>query len=128
MGFRYRGSDLGGKIILGCGLQLEPADSNRVEDRYHEIMGDKKATQPLGSPNAGCVFKNPPEAKAGRLIEDCGLKGARVGRAHVSRKHANFIINEGGCLPSDVLRLIDLVKEKVKERFDTELDLEITVW
>lgn len=126
--FHYRGSSLRGAIVLGCGLQLEYEDPETTTASYNEILRDKKATQPLGSPNAGCVFKNPVGQRAGKMIEECGLKGARIGRAHISKKHANFIINDGGCQSSDVLRLIDLIRAKVRERFDAVLELEIYVW
>lgn len=126
--FRYRGSSLAGSVILGGGLQLRFADPEETVGKYDTILSDKKATQPMGRPNAGCVFKNPPNGKAGRMIEECGLKGARIGRAHVSKKHANFIINDGGCSSDDILRLIDLIRAQVRDRFDTVLELEIYVW
>lgn len=126
--FRYRNSSLAGSIILGCGLQLRYSEPEDVYERYSEIMADKKATQPMGTKNAGCVFKNPPGNRAGQMIEAVDLKGARFGRAHVSTKHANFIINEGGCRTDDVLRLIDLIRTKVRDRFETFLELEIYVW
>jgi UDP-N-acetylmuramate dehydrogenase len=87
-------------------------------------LGDKKKSQPLGSPNAGCMFKNPPGGHAGRIIDECGLKGLRVGCAHVSKKHANFIINEGGATASDVLRLVELIQSRVP----VPLELEVLVW
>jgi UDP-N-acetylmuramate dehydrogenase len=127
-GFRYRDSNLKGRIVLGAGLALEPADPEPVRRLYDEILRNKKETQPLGSPNAGCIFKNPPGEKAGKLIDACGLKGARAGAAHVSRKHANFIINEGRALADDVLCLIDRIRAEVSARFGFSLELEILVW
>ncbi|MBI2931966.1 MAG: UDP-N-acetylmuramate dehydrogenase [Planctomycetes bacterium] len=125
--FRYRSWGLApGHIALAAGFQWTPDPGTRA--RYDAVLAQKKATQPLGSPNAGCVFKNPPGRHAGRLIDEAGLKGARSGRAHVSRKHANFIINEGKAIAADVHRLIDLVRARVNERFEVDLELEILTW
>jgi UDP-N-acetylmuramate dehydrogenase len=127
-GFRYRNSDLRGRIVLGARLELAPVDPAELAARYEDILRDKKETQPLGRPNAGCVFKNPAGAKAGRLIDECGLKGARQGAARVSRKHANFIVNEGRALADDVLCLIDRIRAEVSARRGVTLELEILVW
>jgi UDP-N-acetylmuramate dehydrogenase len=127
-GFRYRDSDLRGRIVLGARLDLAPVDPAGLTARYDDIMRDKKETQPLGRPNAGCIFKNPPGEKAGRLIDQAGLKGAREGAAHVSRKHANFIVNEGRAAADDVLCLIDRIRAAVSARNGVVLDLEILVW
>jgi UDP-N-acetylmuramate dehydrogenase len=127
-GFRYRNSDLRGRIVLGARLELRPVDPAGLAATYDEIMRDKKDTQPLGRPNAGCIFKNPAGEKAGRLIDECGLKGARAGAAHVSSKHANFIVNEGRATADDVLSLIDRIRAEVSARRGVSLDLEILVW
>ena len=127
-GFRYRTSDLRGRIVLGARLDLAPVDPASLAATYDTIMRNKKDTQPLGRPNAGCVFKNPPGAKAGMLIDACGLKGARAGAAHVSSKHANFIINEGRATADDVLGLIDRIRSEVSARHGVSLELEILVW
>jgi UDP-N-acetylmuramate dehydrogenase len=122
VGFRYRATGLGAATVVAAGFDLRPREGVRA--RYDEILGAKKASQPLGTHNAGCMFKNPPGTAAGRLIDESGLKGARVGKAHVSRKHANFIINEGGATADDVLRLV----EHVRSRVPVPLELEILVW
>ena len=122
VGFRYRGTGLGDAIVLAAGFELRP--DPEVRERYDVILGDKKRTQPLGSHNAGCMFRNPPGGHAGRLIDEWGLKGERVGGAHVSRKHANFIINEGDATATDVLRLVDVIRARVP----VPLDLEVLVW
>ncbi|HZL72995.1 MAG TPA: UDP-N-acetylmuramate dehydrogenase [Planctomycetota bacterium] len=127
-GFRYRNSDLRGRIVLGARLELAPTDPVALAATYDDIMRDKKETQPLGRPNAGCVFKNPAGGKAGRLIDECGLKGARAGAARVSRKHANFIVNEGRATADDVLCLIDRIRAEVSARSGVSLELEILVW
>ena len=122
VGFRYRGTNLGDAIVIAAGFELVP--DGKVRQRYDEILGDKKKSQPLGSHNAGCMFKNPPGGHAGRLIDECGLKGERVGAAHVSRKHANFIVNDGGATAGDVLRLVDVIRSRVP----VPLELEVLVW
>jgi UDP-N-acetylmuramate dehydrogenase len=127
-GFRYRDSNLRGRIVLGARLELSPTDPGRLAATYDDIMRDKMETQPLGRPNAGCVFKNPAGAKAGKLIDECGLKGARAGAAHVSHKHANFIVNEGRASADDVLCLIDRIRGAVSARSGFTLDLEILIW
>jgi UDP-N-acetylmuramate dehydrogenase len=122
VGFRYRSTALGDRIVIAAGFDLRP--DPEVRERYDAILGDKKRSQPLGSHNAGCMFKNPPGDHAGRIIDRWGLKGERVGRAHVSRKHANFIINEGGATAGEVLRLVDAIRSRVP----VPLELEVLVW
>ncbi len=127
-GFRYRGSELRGRIVVGAGLRLEPGDRAALRARHDSILADKRASQPMGRPNAGCIFKNPPGERAGRLIDGCGLKGAREGGASVSTLHANFILNEGRALAADVLRLVDRIRDAVRSRAGLELELEILTW
>ena len=93
-----------------------------------EIWIYKKNTQPLNTKNSGCIFKNPRGLSAGALIDRAGLKGLQIGGAVVSEKHANFIIAQAGCTSRDVMRLIDAMKQRVQERFDTELEQEIEIW
>ena len=86
------------------------------------------ASQPA-APSAGCVFKNPDsKTSAGALIDKAGLKGTAVGGAAVSEKHANFIVNRGGATAADVLRLIDIIRERVQGLFNVVLELEVEVW
>lgn len=129
MGFAYRTSALQGKnlIVLEATFELYPADKEAIYAQMQALIKKRKAVQPLGYPNAGSVFKNPPGDSAGRLIEMAGLKGMRIGNAQVSTKHANWIINLGGATAADVLTLIDLIKQKVKERFNVALELEVRV-
>ena len=82
----------------------------------------------MGRPSAGCVFKNPRALSAGALIDKVGLKGHSVGGAHISAKHANFIEARDNATSKDVLQLIEIIKDKVRDRFDVELELEIDVW
>ena len=82
----------------------------------------------MNSRSAGCVFKNPRALSAGALIDKVGLKGRSVGGAHISEKHANFIEARDNATSKDVLQLIEMIKDKVRDRFDVELELEIDVW
>lgn len=92
-----------------------------------EELWARRRRQPLGKPSPGCVFRNPPGDYAGRLIEQAGLKGFRIGGAAISTVHANFIVNEGGARAADVLRLIDLVRERVYKEFRVDLEMELKI-
>ncbi len=126
--FDYRRTNITANFILGAKLSLVEAEPESIMRTVKEIWIYKKNTQPLNARNSGCVFKNPRAVSAGALIDRAGLKGLRVGNAVVSEKHANFIIAEKDCTSRDVIRLIDIVKEKVKEKFDIELELELEIW
>jgi UDP-N-acetylmuramate dehydrogenase len=126
--FDYRSTNITAKFILSAEINLNSADPEQIMRTVKEIWIYKKNNQPLNTRNSGCIFKNPKGASAGALIDKAGLKGIRVGGAIVSEKHANFIIAEKDCKSSDVTKLIDIIRKKVKERFDTELELEIEIW
>ena len=126
--FDYRRSNITAKFILNARFALNTADPEQIMRTVKEIWIYKKNNQPLNARNSGCIFKNPRGVSAGALIDRAGLKGLRVGGAVVSEKHANFIIAEKGCTSRDVMRLIEAVKQRVQEKFDTELELEIEIW
>ncbi len=126
--FDYRRTNITAKFILNARLKLNTADSEQIMRTVKEIWIYKKNNQPLNTKNSGCIFKNPKGGSAGALIDRAGLKGLQIGGAVVSEKHANFVIAEKGCTSRDVKRLIEAIKQKVKEKFDTELELEIEVW
>jgi len=126
--FDYRGTNITAKFILSAEMKLVPGDPEQIMRTVKEIWIFKKNSQPLNTKNSGCIFKNPRGVSAGALIDRAGLKGLQIGGAAVSEKHANFIIAEKGCKSRDVMRLIDAIKERVKEHFDTELELEIEIW
>ena len=126
--FDYRGTNITAKFILSAQMKLVPGDPEQIMRTLKEIWIFKKNSQPLNTKNSGCIFKNPRGVSAGALIDRAGLKGLQIGGAAVSEKHANFIIAEDGCKSRDVMRLIDAIKERVKEQFDTELELEIEIW
>ena len=106
----------------------EVAEPEEIMRTVKEIWIYKKNSQPLNTKNSGCIFKNPRGVSAGALIDRAGLKGLQIGGASVSEKHANFIIAGKGCKSRDVMRLIEAVKERVKEQFGVELELEIEIW
>jgi UDP-N-acetylmuramate dehydrogenase len=126
--FDYRSTNIRARFILNAQLRLAEADPERIMRTVKESWIYKKNSQPLNTRNCGCVFKNPPGASAGALIDRAGLKGLQVGGAVISDKHANFIVAKDGCTSRDVLQLIDTIKQKVREQFDVELELEIEVW
>jgi UDP-N-acetylmuramate dehydrogenase len=126
--FDYRETNLDEPVILSCQFELEPDSPDAISKRMRKIWITKKASQPLDSQSAGCIFKNARGLSAGLLIEQSGLKGTRVGGAEVSERHANFIVAHPECTSRDVLRLIDLVRSRVAERFGVELELEIRIW
>lgn len=126
--FEYRRTNIAARFILGATLELEPDDPERIMKRTKEIWFYKRNTQPLNTKNCGCVFKNPRDISAGALIDQAGLKGFRIGNAEVSTKHANFIIAHPGCSSEDVLKLIKVIREKVYERNQIELETEVQIW
>src|SRR5207245_11525625 len=98
----------------------------RLAKRMKGIAAERKGKTPVGS-SCGSVFKNPPGESAGRLIEATGLKGSRVGNAEISHKHANYIVNLGGASSEDILRLIEIARERVLKEFRIELELEVQI-
>lgn len=127
-GFGYRCTNLGDRIVLSVRLGLIQDEPARVRRAYAETVRRKAKSQPLSEKSAGCVFKNPRGQCAGALIDQAGLKGAAVGQVRVSRRHANFIIVNRGATASDVLRLIDLIRSKVRAMFGVHLETEIDIW
>lgn len=128
IGFAYRRTNLAGSIVISADFDLTPADPVETGERYAEYFAAKTATQPLKDKSAGCIFKNPPGASAGMLIDRAGLKSLRVGGAYVSDVHANFIVADKTGTASDVLALVDAVREGVMRVHGIELELEIDVW
>ena len=113
------------EIILEVELELEKGNKKEIQEKISQNLA-KRATQPK-EPSAGCIFVNPKPFAAGELIDKCGLKGKRIGDAQISPKHANFIVNLGKAKAAEVIKLIKLIKEKVKEKFGVELEEEISL-
>lgn len=112
-------------VILGARLQLFHGDKDVISDKMRELLERRRSTQPTELPSAGSVFKRPVGHFAGKLIEDCGLKGTRIGGAEVSAKHAGFIVNRGDATAEDVRRLVELVRERVLSETGVSLECEI---
>ncbi|MBM4139690.1 MAG: UDP-N-acetylmuramate dehydrogenase [Nitrospira sp.] len=125
--FSYRRAELPAGIVAGVWLQLKSGVRSDIEKVVKDYLRYRRDTQPLTLPSAGCVFKNPPNDSAGRVVEAAGFKGARVGDAEVSRKHANFIVNQGHATAKDVLALIRKVRAHVVRKTGVTLDLELKV-
>ncbi len=123
--YGYRYTDLKGSVVLEAVLQLPSVDPKEALRRRRELLDRRNRTQPLDMPNAGSIFKNPPGDYAGRLIEAAGLKGFSIGGAMVSPRHANFLVNTGSATARDMWRLIEHVRQTVRDRFGVELELEI---
>ena len=113
--------------FVGATFKLPPGSAAESRARITELLKRRIATQPLGEPNAGSVFRNPAGDYAARLIEGCGLKGRAVGGAEISRKHANFIVNLGNARAADIEALIQLAERSVKEKFGVELEREVRI-
>jgi UDP-N-acetylmuramate dehydrogenase len=128
MGFAYRTSSVADAVVLDATLRLEREGAQRILSRFRDNWSYKKRTQPLAAHSAGCMFKNPIGQSAGQLIDDAGLKGQRVGKASVSRRHANFLVAENGATASEVLQLAEHVRRRVQESTGTLLEYEIDVW
>jgi UDP-N-acetylmuramate dehydrogenase len=111
-------------VVLAATFQLTPADPSELAKKADEFNDYRRRTQPPGA-SMGSMFKNPAGDAAGRLIDQCGLKGTRVGDAEISTVHGNFFVNHGQAKASDVKALIDLAQERVKEKLGIELELEI---
>jgi len=121
--YRFSRFQKTGEIIISVDLKLKKAAKTIIKKNMEQFLR-KRENQPKGK-SAGSIFKNPPLASAGYLIENAGLKGTRIGDAIISLKHANWIINLGSAKADDVLKLILLIKEKVKQDFKVELIEEI---
>ncbi|MEF8787654.1 MAG: UDP-N-acetylmuramate dehydrogenase [Planctomycetota bacterium] len=126
--WQYRGLDLGRRVIVEATLDLQKRSASLVKERIRSLKKEKISRHPVTQNSAGCIFKNPPDESAGRLIDECGLKGQEMGGARVSERHANFIVNTGNASPSDVIALMQKVKREVKEQFGVELETEVQRW
>lgn len=127
MRFSYRKSSLDKYIILSVTFKLSRGKKRLIRKKMKKILEKRKVTQPLGIPNAGCVFKNPPGSSAGKLIDEAGLAGKRVGDAQISTKHANFIVNLGRARSGDILSLMKKMSRAVKTKFGISLTPELKV-
>ena len=126
--FAYRESIFKKKkhlIITSVIIKLKKGKKIKIKKKIKECLGRKKKSQPLNYASVGSIFKNPNKKSAGKLIEDCGLKGKRIGKAKISEKHTNFIVNLGDARAENVKKLINFAKKAVKKRFGVSLREEI---
>ena len=114
-----------GFTVLRAELCLQAGVKDEIEARMRDFMTRRRTTQPLDLPSAGSVFKRPAGHFAGKLIEECGLKGRRIGGAEVSEKHAGFIVNRGGATAQDVKELVALIRACVRQETGVDLECEI---
>ena len=115
------------EFFVAAWFRFRRGDGGRARQTIKDLLSRRIASQPLNEPNAGSVFRNPPDDHAARLIESCGLKGKRIGAAEVSLKHSNFIVNKGDATAKDIEELIAVVQETVKRETGVELEREVQI-
>ena len=127
--FRYRGSAFSDTelVILGAHLELQPSDTETVKARMDELKAKRVKSQPLEYPSAGSTFKRPVGGYAAAMIDEAGLKGYTIGGAQVSEKHAGFVINRGGATCTDVLMLMEHIRNTVYDRTGIMLEPEVKI-
>jgi UDP-N-acetylmuramate dehydrogenase len=127
--FEYRHTSFApDDIMLSVKLELPSKPYADIIQGIRVCNEKRRASQPLNQKSAGCIFKNPPGASAGRMMDELGLKGFAVGDARVSDRHANFFVNAGQARCADMLALIAQVRERVRRAFDVELETEVILW
>jgi len=128
--FNYRKSRFSNNkqdIIISAVLELVPGNKEEIKQIMDANMNSRKEKQPINFPSGGSTFKRGEDYITAKLIDQCGLKGYNIGYAYVSEKHAGFIVNKGNATAKDVLELIDIVKKKVCEKFNVNIELEMEV-
>lgn len=126
--FAYRFSGLPrGSVVIQATFALAPGDPTAIRQRISRWLVQRNASQPVEFRSAGSIFKNPPRDYAGRLVEAAGVKGTRIGGAMISEKHGNFFVNLGDARAADVLALVALARERVRQTSGIDLELEIRV-
>ena len=126
-GYRHSMLQAGGFAVMSVRLGLQAGDPGAIRARMMEFAARRRERQPLELPSAGSFFIRPAGHFVGPMVEECGLKGYRVGDAEVSRKHANFIVNSGEATAADVLAVAGYVKYAVRERFGVDLQPEVKI-
>jgi UDP-N-acetylmuramate dehydrogenase len=127
--FEYRHTSFApDDVMLSVTLELIERPFEEILAQVRQFNLKRRASQPINEASAGCIFKNPPGLSAGKMIDELGLKGARVGGAVVSERHANFIVNRHQGTASDIFKLMDLIRERVRKGYGVELDEEVIVW
>jgi UDP-N-acetylmuramate dehydrogenase len=116
-----------GGVVLRTRLKLKKGDKEQIKAKMDEFRASRQKKQPLDLPSAGSIFKRPEGYFAGKLIQDCGLRGFRIGGAEVSGLHCGFIVNRGNASAEDVLKLIEHIRKKVYDKFGVELQTEVRI-
>lgn len=126
--FKYRESifNKNGEIILSATFEFKEGNVNTINEKIQSVLAVRKTFQPTGK-SLGCVFKNPKKFSAGQLIDALGLKGYKIGGASISEKHGNFIVTDSTATATDVVELINYIKEKVYKAFNIKLEEEIEI-
>src|SRR5437016_7587798 len=127
--FEYRHTSFAADdMMLAVILELPSKPYNEILNGIRICNEKRRSSQPLGQKSAGCIFKNPPGASAGRMMDELGLKGLSIGDARVSERHANFFVNAGHASAKDMLALIGDVRERVRKAYGVALENEVVVW
>jgi len=127
--FEYRQSGFAvDDVLLSVTLELPERPYAEILEKIKECNQKRRASQPINEKSAGCIFKNPPGHSAGKLIDELGLKGTRVGGAVISERHANFIVNRYQATASDIFKLMEVIRERVLKTYGIELEEEVIVW
>jgi UDP-N-acetylmuramate dehydrogenase len=127
--FEYRHSSFApDDFLISVTLELPERPYAVILERIKQCNVKRRASQPIQEKSAGCIFRNPPGRSAGKMIEELGLKGTRIGGAVVSERHANFIVNRYQATAADILKLIELIRERVLQAYGEELEEEVIVW
>ncbi|MCD6449050.1 MAG: UDP-N-acetylmuramate dehydrogenase [Thermotogaceae bacterium] len=129
LGLEYRGSNVGDRIILRAAFEFKKSYKDRIIFHMKEILKKRLDKQPIYEWSAGSLFKRPkPDFYVGSTLEKLGFKGYKVGCVKISEKHAGFMINEGCGTFEDAMKLIEIVKSKVRENYNVELEPEVVIW
>jgi UDP-N-acetylmuramate dehydrogenase len=127
--FAYRRSSFApDDVLLSAWLELPERPYAEIVERIKECNQKRRASQPINEKSAGCIFKNPPGHSTGKLIDELGMKGTRVGGAVVSELHANYIVNRYQATASDIFKLMELMRERVLGAYGIEVEEEVVVW
>lgn len=115
------------RVIIDTTLKLEKADKEQIQEKINQNNESRRIKQPIDKPSAGSTFKRGEDFITAQLIDECGLKGYTVGGAQVSTKHAGFVVNADNATASDVIELMEIIKKRVQEKFNKNIDLEIEI-
>jgi len=127
--FEYRHTSFSpDDVMLAVTLELPDCPYSLILERIKQCNRKRRASQPIQERSAGCIFKNPPGRSTGKMMDELGLKGTRVGGAVISERHANFIVNRYHATAADILKLMDFIRARVLKAYGLELEEEVIVW